>query len=185
MRVAEMSSRDDAAEVADSGELIESQWLGVRSLGPWTLAVEVNGWQGSRPEVLERVSAGTRAVSAYWSVNGGTRFSYAAAGRVLAAFDPVFPDRREGADPDCLEGLRAGLSWDEGEEVAMMLALAARVTGLTPVPEWLEGEFYVIPVEPLAEAVRPDADPPTSAEPPLAWAQRHAADGPLREAARA
>jgi hypothetical protein len=173
----------------DSGELIESQWLGARSLGPWTLAVEVNGWQGSRPEVLERVSAGTRAVSVYWNANGGTRFSYAAAGRVLVVFDAVFPERRQGADPDCLEGLRAGLSWDDGDEVPMMLALAARVTGLTPVPEWLEGEFDVVGVEPVAEAVRPDVYPDveqlTYDDPPLAWALRHAADGPLREAARA
>ncbi len=184
-----LAAAGNLAAATDSGELIESQWLGVRSLGRWTLAVEVNGWQGSRPEVLERVSAGTRAVSAYWNVNGGTRFSYAAAGRVLAAFDAVFPDRREGADPDCLEGLRAGLSWDDGDEVPMMLALAARVTGLTPVPEWLEGELCVIPVEPLAEAVRPDVYPDTEPltydDPPLAWALRHAADGPLREAARA
>lgn len=182
------AARDPALDT-DSGELIESQWLGVRSLGPWTLAVEVNGWQGSRPEVLERVSAGTRVVSAYWHADGGTRFSYAAAGRVLASFDAVFPDRREGADPDCLEGLRAGLSWDDGDEVPMMLALAARVTGLTPVPEWLGGEFSVIPVEPLAEAVRPDVypdiEPLTYDDPPLAWALRHAADEPLREAARA
>ena len=58
-----------------------------------------------------------------------------------------------------------------------------------PVPGWLEGEFYVIPVEPLAEAVRPDVYPDTEPltydDPPLAWALRHAADGPLREAARA
>lgn len=170
-----------------SDELIESQWLGVRSLGPWTLVVEVNGWQGSRPEVLGHVSAGTRAVSAYWNVDGGTWFSYAVAGRVLAAFDAVFPDRREGGDPDCLEGLRAGLTGDDGDEVPVMLALAARVTGLTPVPEWLEGEFDVIPVEPLAEAVRPDIYPDTAPltydDPPLAWALRRAADGQLRDAA--
>jgi hypothetical protein len=190
-----LADAENLALDIDADELIESQWLAVRSLGPWTLVVEVNGWQGSRPEVLERVCAGTRAVSAYWNVNGGTRFCYASEGRVLVAFDALFPDRREGADPDCLEGLRAGL-WpddpdedEDADEVAMMLALAARVTGLAPVPEWLEGEFDVIPVEPLAEAVRsaidPDLEPLTYNDPPLAWALRHAAAQPLRAAAQA
>lgn len=30
--------------------------VAVRSLGPWVLAVEINGWQGSRADVLTRVS---------------------------------------------------------------------------------------------------------------------------------
>jgi hypothetical protein len=88
------------------------------------------GWQGSRPEVLRRISAGGRAVSAYWNVNLTTRFSYAAGGRVLTAFEVMSPDRRHGADPDCLEEARAGLPWEDGEWVPLMLALAFRVTGL-------------------------------------------------------
>ena len=81
----------------------------VRDLGSWLLVAEVNGWQGSRPEVLRRVSAGGRSVSAYWNVNRTTRFSYAMDGRVLTAFEVMTPDRRDGADPDCLEEARAGL----------------------------------------------------------------------------
>lgn len=171
---------------AGSDQLLPSQWLGIRPLGPWTLVVEVNGWQGSRPEVLARVSAGTRAVSVYWNESAGTRFCYAAGGHVVTAFDAVFPDRREGADPDGLEALRAGLVPDEGDEVPMMLALATRVTGLTPMPEWLAGDFDVVPLEPLPEAVRPgiypDSEALTYLDPPLAWALRRAADGPLRDA---
>src|SRR5690349_20676641 len=34
--------------------------------GPAVLAVEFNGWQGSRPEVLARLSAGGLAASMYW-----------------------------------------------------------------------------------------------------------------------
>ncbi len=184
-----LEAAGDLALDPGSGGPLPGQWLAVRSLGPWTLAVEVNGWQGSRPEVLDRVSAGTRAVSAYWNESAGTWFSCAAGGRVLTAFDEVFPDRREGADPDGLEGLRAGLMPDDGDEVPAMLALAARVTGLTPVPEWLDGDFDVVPLEPLPEAVRPsiypDSEPLTYLDPPLAWALRHAADGPLRDASLA
>lgn len=121
----------------------------VRNLGSWLLVVEVNGWQGSRPEVLRRISAGGRAVSAYWNVNLTTRFSYAADGRVLTAFEVMSPDRRHGADPDCLEEARAGLPWEAGEWVPLMLALASRVTGLRIEPEWFNGDFAVMPVIPV------------------------------------
>jgi len=78
--------------------------LAVRTVGAWLLVVEVNGWQGSRPEVLRQISAGGRAVSVYWNVNPTARFSYAASGQLLTAFEAMTPDRRWGADPD---GLRA------------------------------------------------------------------------------
>jgi hypothetical protein len=44
---------------------VDEPGVAVRDLGSWLLVVEVNGWQGSRPEVLRRISAGGRAVSAY------------------------------------------------------------------------------------------------------------------------
>lgn len=44
---------------------VDEPLVAVRDLGSWLLVVEVNGWQGSRPEVLRRVSAGGRAVSTY------------------------------------------------------------------------------------------------------------------------
>jgi hypothetical protein len=87
--------------------------VAVRSLGSWVLAVEINGWQGSRTEVLARISRGTRAVSAFWNVNALTRFSYAVEGRVLTAFEAMSPDSRQGAEPDALEATRVGLPWDD------------------------------------------------------------------------
>ena len=87
--------------------------VAVRSLGPWVLAVEINGWQGSRAEVLARISRGTRALSAFWNVNALTRFSYAVEGRVLTAFEAMSPDSRQGAEPDALEATRVGLPWDD------------------------------------------------------------------------
>lgn len=169
-------------------EFADAPWIGVRMVGSRVLAVEVNGWQGSRPEVLERVSAGTRAVSAYWNVNGQTRFSYAAAGRVLTSFDAVFPDRRTGADPDGLEAARAGLPWDDALPEPLTLALAARVTGTPAEPWWLDGVFEIIPVQALPEALQgevdPDTEPLTYEDPPLAWALRHASGPGQRAAAR-
>ena len=159
----------------------------IRDLGSWLLVVEVNGWQGSRPEVLRRVSAGSRAVSAYWNVNGVTRFSYAAGGRVLTAFEVMSPGRRDGEDPGCLEEARAGLPWDAGERVPLMLALMSRVTGLRVAEEWCDGDFAVVPVHPVADDPASTVYPPTQAltydDGPVAWALLHAGDAARRRVA--
>jgi len=150
--------------------------VAVRSLGPWVLAVEINGWQGSRAEVLARISRGTRAVSAFWNVNALTRFSYAVEGRVLTAFEAMSPDSRQGGEPDALEATRVGLPWDDF--VPAMLALVSRVTGERLTRDMLSGEFQVFPIEPRAEEIRPDVSPEyeglTYDDPPLAWALRKA-----------
>jgi hypothetical protein len=159
---------------------VDEPTLAVREVGAWLLVVEVNGWQGSRPEVLRRVSAGGRVVSVYWNVNMTTRFSYAVSGQLLTAFEAMTPDRRWGADPDGLEAARAGLPWATGDWVPLLLALAARVTGVRVLPEWLEGDFLVAPVEPLdddpASTVNPPTEPLTYDDGPLAWALLRAGD---------
>ena len=166
---------------------VDEPLVAVRDLGSWLLVVEVNGWQGSRPEVLRRVSAGGRAVSTYWNVNLTTRFSYAVDGRVLTAFEVMSPDRRHGADPDCLEEARAGLPWEDGEWVPLMLALASRVTGLRIEPEWFDGDFAVMPVSPVDDDPASTIYPPTEAltydDGPLAWALLHADDATRRRVA--
>jgi Family of unknown function (DUF6461) len=173
-----------AEELGAEGDAV----VAVRGVGSWVLAVEDNGWQGSRPEVLRRVSRGTRAVSTFWNVNGVTRFSYAASGQVVTAFEAMSPEQREGSDPDFLEEARSGLPWDTADWVALMLALAARLTGHPVEPAWLDGEFLVMPVEPAAEEVRPDInpryDPLTYEDGPLAWALERSADDLLSAAAR-
>lgn len=150
--------------------------VAVRSLGPWVLAVEINGWQGSRAEVLTRVSQSTRVISAFWNVNALTRFSYAVEGRVLTAFEAMSPESRQGAEPDALEATRAGLPWDDF--VPAMLALVSRVTGERVTRDMLSGEFQVFPLEPRAEEMRPEVNPEyeglTYDDPPLAWALREA-----------
>jgi hypothetical protein len=164
-------------------------WIAVRPVGPWVLTVELNGWQGSRPEVLERSSAAGRTVSTYWNVNGRAQFAYAAAGQVLTLFDAVFPERRSGDEPDALARAMAGLPWSDALPAPLLLALAARLTGSPFLPSWLEGTFPVFPLEELAEAVRPAIEPDTEeltyADPPVAWAIRHAPGERQRAAARA
>lgn len=159
---------------------VDEPTIAVREVGEWLLVVEVNGWQGSRPEVLRRVSAGGRVVSVYWNIEATTRFSYAVSGRLLTAFDAMAPDRRFGADPDGLEAARAGLPWATGDWVPLLLALAARVTGVRLRPEWLEGDFLVVPVVPPdddpATSVYPPTEPLTYDDGPLAWALLRAGD---------
>jgi hypothetical protein len=159
---------------------VDEPTIAVRDVGEWLLVVEVNGWQGSRPEVLRRVSAGGRVVSVYWNVEATTRFSYAVSGQLLTAFEAMTPDRRFGADPDALETARSGLPWATGDWVPLLLALAARVTGVGMRPQWLEGDFLVVPVEPPdddpATSVYPPTEPLTYDDGPLAWALLRAGD---------
>lgn len=123
--------------------------IGVRQVGDWTFVVEDNGFEGARPEVLRRVSRGTETVSALWDLSGLTRFSYAASGEILTAFEAQLPEYREGTRPDTLEPFRAGLPWNSGnpaQSVPLMLALIARVTGQEITSGWFDGEFATYPV---------------------------------------
>jgi hypothetical protein len=54
--------------------------------GGWVMAFEDNGGEGVRPEVLERVAHGRRAVGVYWNVNMLTHFAFADTGQVVATF---------------------------------------------------------------------------------------------------
>lgn len=126
--------------------------IGLRAVGEWTLVAEDCGVQGTRPEVLRRVSAGGEVVSACWDSEGLQRFTRAAGGAVRTSFEPLVPGFRSGTDPDGLEQLRAGLPWpgagEEGCAVELMLALAARITGSPLEPHWFDGDFATYPVAP-------------------------------------
>ncbi len=127
--------------------------IGVRRVGAWTLVVEDNWFEGARPEVLRRVSAGTEVVSAFWNVNALTRFSHAVDGEVRTSFEALMPGYREGTRPDALEELRSGLPWSDADlgrqgvnTISLMLALTARITGQAIRREWLRDRFTTYPV---------------------------------------
>jgi hypothetical protein len=126
--------------------------IGVRRVGAWTLVVEDNWFEGARPEVLRRVSAGTEVVSAFWNVNALTRFSHAVDGEVRTSFEALMPGYREGTRPDALEELRSGLPWSDADlgrqgvnTISLMLALTARITGQAIRREWLRDRFTTYP----------------------------------------
>lgn len=102
------------------------QVLLVGSLGDGVVAIESNGWQGNRPEVLRRVSLTGRAASVYWNVNAVKNFAAAEHGIVLDHIEYW----SELTDPLLLE-LSDDLDRDTHvDAVARGLVVAERFTGV-------------------------------------------------------
>jgi Family of unknown function (DUF6461) len=164
--------------------------LATRSAG-WAVAVEDNGWEGARPEVLRALSRGTQAVSVYRNVNALGYFSDAVDGALRVQFELLFPQRRWGSQPDLLLPQMRGVGLDPdrqgppyGEVDTAALALAERVTGVHLDPELFEGRLAGVEVAPLLD------DPPASfslggEDAALTTAADEAAPGALRRAAAA
>jgi hypothetical protein len=189
-------SQPRALTVGEAGALSGSFHAGypqivlVARAGSWAVAVEDNGWEASRPEVLRALSAGTQAVSVYRNVNALGYFSDAVDGEVLVRFELLFPQRRWGSRPDLLLPQMRGVGLDPdgqeppyGEVDTAALALAERVTGVHLDPRMLEGPLLAAEIAPLLD------DPPASFflgeedDVELAAAVDQAAPGVLRRAA--
>ncbi|WP_036559345.1 DUF6461 domain-containing protein [Nocardia brasiliensis] len=100
-------------------------WIAVASLTDAVLAVEYNGYQGSQGPELRALSRGTRAASLYWNVNGLTRLSFAADGRIVAAFELGEQQRDH-----TLEPILGDLDFDDHRNrIAKGLVAIERFTG--------------------------------------------------------
>ncbi|MET7808571.1 DUF6461 domain-containing protein [Micromonospora chersina] len=185
-------SIEESVDIAFDGDYVPDyghDTVVLRQLGDWVVAIEDNGWQGTRPEVLRRL-AESRVVSCFWNVNAVTRFSYANHGTVVTEFEALFPDDRGGLDPDALEELRAGLPWDDatGATEQLMLALAARITGVEFTPDLLAGPMPAVRLRPwpqdVAERVNPRYEALTQEDPELSYALQRADEPTLRRLAR-
>ncbi|OXM60778.1 DUF6461 domain-containing protein [Amycolatopsis vastitatis] len=174
---------------AEAGnDLDEAYAVAVCRQGEYVVAIEVNGFQGSRPEVLRRVSRLGETVSAFWNIEALTRFSYAVDGRVETAFEAGADSWKEGEDPDCLAPLVAEIDWEAGHWRTGLLLLAARLTGQTFTEDWLDGEVLVAPIAEHLEDVHPVTPGFESLEyqhPVLAAALHRAEDELLLTVARA
>ncbi|MET7394015.1 DUF6461 domain-containing protein [Dactylosporangium sp. NPDC005572] len=175
-------------EATDAGLDFDSR-VALRQVGGWVVAAEVGGWQGSRGEVLRRLTGG-RAVSCYWNINAVTRFRYAGHGTVVTEFEALFPDDRGGADPEALELLRADLPWGDriGSTHQLMFALAARITGVELAAEMIDGPMVTLPLrlwpEDVVARVLPRYELLTHEDPELSAALQRAGEATLRMAAR-
>jgi hypothetical protein len=116
--------------------------LALTSVGEWLIGLEINGFQGSRPEVLRAASADGTAVSVFWNVNADNSFQYATHGRTQVGFDLGQPADQYGAEPGALDEHLTGLPLDYGPDAwAAGLALAERVTKVRLPATLLDRQF--------------------------------------------
>ena len=114
--------------------------------------LEINGYQGNRPEVLRVLSDGARVHSVFWNVNAYNTLRYAVYGTTLVSVEATYPYVREGSDPDVLNPdlddifeARPDNEEPDGDWRSAMLATAQRRTGVALDEEWLRRPHrYVI-----------------------------------------
>jgi Family of unknown function (DUF6461) len=135
----------------------------VRTVGDRVLAVENNGYEGSRPEVLREVTApGAAMVSVFWNVSAD-RVSVAGDGALLVAFEGLFPEQRQGTAPDSLLPLLRDLGYRTDAEPdyvdhawkARALALLDALTGVRVTEDVLAGPWRAARLHPLPEDLPP------------------------------
>jgi Family of unknown function (DUF6461) len=131
LEVIEGLARNSTIEVGPGSVEAAYEWAGAQdyrfvmasvvravAVGPWTLAVEENGWQGTTAEVVAPLSVRTEALSYYWSVNADMRFVRAVDGIIVRQFDPLLDyDRgvlRRGTPLDQEIGLPGANGVDRG-----------------------------------------------------------------------
>ncbi|MEU3794301.1 DUF6461 domain-containing protein [Streptomyces fructofermentans] len=154
-------SQEFLYECADWPESFIAGAFVVRGRGAdWTLALEFGGDLGTRPELLEALSAGTRAVS--HSSNGGKPmhfFNWYEDGSLRTTFESAA--FRTGSTPDELNALlrEVGLNPDGDpdpllDRKAAVFALTERLTGVRVTEALLTGaEFRTaeVPEAPVPE----------------------------------
>lgn len=103
--------------------------VAVQRISSGVLAIEVNGYQGSRPEVLKRAAAGRTASSVFWNVNAVTRLSCASSGRMRGSHELRGLSSETRLPRALLRDLLRAEENDEDMVLAGLLA-TARFTGL-------------------------------------------------------
>ncbi|MEU4538153.1 DUF6461 domain-containing protein [Streptosporangium sp. NPDC023825] len=118
---------------------------------------EVNGWIGIVPglfdddaSLMSVTQGGRQALSFSMNIHGRERFKYVRDGRMIVSFDPGWPDRRFGDDPQALDHLMDGLRFqitDDGvldnlvegpESISSTLALIGRITETDIAADWFQ-----------------------------------------------
>lgn len=89
-------------------------------VGGWGFTFELFGPANSDGAPARRLSVGTRAVSVWYVAKGFGYFGYLEDGVMACQFEPLFPKRREGSDPDQFASLmrQVGLAPDGGPDLA-------------------------------------------------------------------
>ncbi|MFE5842951.1 DUF6461 domain-containing protein [Streptomyces niveus] len=113
--------------------------------GPWTLAIESNGWIGESDEYMSPASAGTQVLSHYQNASGRTSFNWWEDGELRTTFE--FPHSRRGSTPDDLVEAMRRVGFDvspEGESPGQLakLALAEELSGVRVTAGLLANSSY-------------------------------------------
>lgn len=146
------------ARTRDEAARLDATWAGqygpmaqAGRAGDWAFTFETASFEGTRPEVLRRLSAGTTALCVCSDIEGVAGFGYAENGAVLARFHDVL-DLDDLVDPD--EPSHPGLGWlrpdrpgleldsvvDELGPAGALLVLAETAYGLRVDPAVLAEE---------------------------------------------
>lgn len=153
--------------------------LAVGQFGDWAVAVEPNGFQGTRPEVLRALTTDNgKAISIYWNENADNELVYVVDGKVVTALDMImYPEEgATGTDPHALDPYLAGLEFGPGtghdaDPFTAGLAVAERITGVRLDRDWLSARHLQVIIEkPVSNDLIPKRDKghPVLAEPEIA-----------------
>ncbi|GAA1374173.1 hypothetical protein GCM10009612_69250 [Streptomyces beijiangensis] len=158
--------------------------------GEWAFGIEEGRWEGSRGEVLRRLSRGTRAVSLFFS--GFTKLSFYENGELVTVYDTRRSHRPAGeADPhQIFPGLPDSGALGERDVMRAVCSVLTSELGIDLLPDALRGELTsaqllpVLPEPALREPGRPhgpDTRPCTAGPSPFGAGD---ADGPPRRGNR-
>ncbi|MGH3249138.1 MAG: DUF6461 domain-containing protein, partial [Trebonia sp.] len=157
--------------------------------GEWVFALEENiPAQGTRPEVLRRLSARTEAVAIYNDIGkGNDEFAHALNGEVITALTTCAPPHWWGSESDRLRSLAEEIALDDDGEsgplgLEVLLALAEGVFGISLGEEDLRRPLAAAPMLPVLDdlpAPRPAEGRPRSSDPVVSLLLAHVPDESL------
>ena len=109
--------------------------IGVADVGRWSLLIESNGFEATRPERKKALSRGTTTVTLYAGISSSSEYSVNVDGEEQLSFDWMFPGAHRGSRSAAFveEMLAAGLSFEEddgSENEAAALAFVEKLTGV-------------------------------------------------------
>ncbi|MFF4625169.1 DUF6461 domain-containing protein [Nonomuraea jabiensis] len=146
----------DAYEMEEDGGIVL-----ITQAGDWILAVELTRYRGAKPDVLRGLSADGEALALAWSIEWDATFTYASAGRIDVAFDPV-RQATSAYEAEYLEWSRAyGISPQEWQDDwrAAAFTIAESRCGIRIDRDWKDQAHLVLRVEEAGDE-EPDQRPP-------------------------
>jgi hypothetical protein len=163
---------DPAAAVPVVGSDLGGQpTVRVARSGDWLVAIEANiPPQGTRPEVLRRVSAGAEAIAVYQDIGKfNHELSYAADGDLIAAVQTTVPPNWSGSDPERIAAIARELGLgdntrSDADPLQVLLALVERGFGLSLDEEICDRPWPAAPILPVPDDLPPP--PPPGSPPP-------------------